>query len=109
VKFRWIGRCETRVGTEAHFSFENIQRRGALKALSSASLLAVTAFPALAQFRVEVSGIGLTQLPIALPVFKGEAQAPQKNQRHCQSRSGTQRHVPLGGHRWPAGRRNHPA
>lgn len=60
------------------FSFENIQRRGALKALSSASLLAVTAFPALAQFRVEVSGIGLTQLPIALPVFKGEAQAPQK-------------------------------
>ncbi|MFB0900004.1 MAG: Tol-Pal system beta propeller repeat protein TolB, partial [Polaromonas sp.] len=60
------------------FSFQNIQRRGALKALSSASLLAVTAVPALAQFRVEVSGIGLTQLPIALPVFRGEAQAPQK-------------------------------
>jgi TolB protein len=34
--------------------------------------------PALAQFRVEVSGIGVTQLPIALPVFKGEAAAPQK-------------------------------
>jgi TolB protein len=34
--------------------------------------------PALAQFRVEVSGIGVTQLPIALPVFKGEATAPQK-------------------------------
>lgn len=60
------------------FSFQNIQRRGALKTLSSATLLAVSAFPALAQFRVEVSGIGLTQLPIALPVFKGEAQAPQK-------------------------------
>jgi TolB protein len=60
------------------FSFQNIQRRGALKALSSATLLALSAFPALAQFRVEVSGIGLTQLPIALPVFKGEAQAPQK-------------------------------
>ena len=60
------------------FSFEKMQRRGALKALSSATLLTLSALPALAQFRVEVSGIGLTQLPIALPVFKGEAQAPQK-------------------------------
>ncbi|MES2283133.1 MAG: Tol-Pal system beta propeller repeat protein TolB [Pseudomonadota bacterium] len=34
--------------------------------------------PALAQFRVEVSGVGLTQLPIAVATFKGEAQAPQK-------------------------------
>lgn len=34
--------------------------------------------PALAQFRVEVSGVGLTQLPIAVAVFKGEPQAPQK-------------------------------
>ena len=36
------------------------------------------AAPALAQFRVEVSGVGLTQLPIAIAVFRGEAQAPQK-------------------------------
>ena len=34
--------------------------------------------PALAQFRVEVSGVGLTQMPIAIAVFRGEAQAPQK-------------------------------
>jgi TolB protein len=34
--------------------------------------------PALAQFRVEVSGIGLTQLPIAVSAFRGEAGAPQK-------------------------------
>lgn len=34
--------------------------------------------PALAQFRVEVSGVGLTQLPIAVAPFRGEAQAPQK-------------------------------
>ena len=34
--------------------------------------------PALAQFRVEVSGVGMTQLPIALAPFKGEAQSPQK-------------------------------
>lgn len=35
-------------------------------------------FPAWAQFRVEVSGVGLTQLPIAVAAFRGEAQAPQK-------------------------------
>lgn len=42
------------------------------------SLLAVGASPAFAQFRVEVSGVGLTQLPIAIAPFRGEAQAPQK-------------------------------
>lgn len=36
------------------------------------------ALPALAQFKVEVSGVGLTQLPIAIAAFRGEAQAPQK-------------------------------
>ena len=59
-------------------NFANFQRRAALKALTSAGLLAATALPALAQFRVEVSGVGLTQLPIALPLFAGEAQSPQK-------------------------------
>jgi TolB protein len=33
---------------------------------------------AFAQFRVEVSGVGLTQTPIALPAFKGEDIATQK-------------------------------
>ncbi|HSV53961.1 MAG TPA: Tol-Pal system beta propeller repeat protein TolB [Burkholderiaceae bacterium] len=33
---------------------------------------------ALAQFRVEVSGVGLTQLPIAVAPFRGDAQSPQK-------------------------------
>lgn len=43
------------------------------------SLLAAgAAVPALAQFRVEVSGVGMTQLPIAIATFRGEAQAPQK-------------------------------
>ncbi|MDO8718863.1 MAG: Tol-Pal system protein TolB, partial [Polaromonas sp.] len=42
------------------------------------SLLALGASPAFAQFRVEVSGVGLTQLPIAVAEFRGEAQAPQK-------------------------------
>src|SRR5437868_11377159 len=34
--------------------------------------------PALAQFRVEVTGVGLTQLPIAIAPFRGEGQSPQK-------------------------------
>lgn len=43
-----------------------------------AALIATPALPALAQFRVEVTGVGLTQLPIAIAPFRGEAQAPQK-------------------------------
>ena len=39
-----------------------------------AALMASSAVPALAQFRVEVSGVGLTQLPIALAPLQGEAQ-----------------------------------
>ena len=31
-----------------------------------------------AQFKVEVSGVGLTQVPIAIATFKGEEAAPQK-------------------------------
>ena len=38
----------------------------------------LTVLPAWAQFRVEVSGVGLTQLPIAVAPFRGEAQSPQK-------------------------------
>ena len=33
---------------------------------------------ALAQFRVDVSGIAITQLPIAIAPFRGDAQSPQK-------------------------------
>ncbi|RZL65125.1 MAG: Tol-Pal system protein TolB [Variovorax sp.] len=43
-----------------------------------AALAATPFVPALAQFRVEVSGVGLTQLPIALVPFKGEGASPQK-------------------------------
>ncbi len=34
--------------------------------------------PALSQFRVEVAGVGLTQLPVVVPAFRGEGAAPQK-------------------------------
>ena len=43
-----------------------------------AGLAAAPVLPAWAQFKVEVSGVGLTQLPIAIAPFRGEAQAPQK-------------------------------
>ncbi|RUR66103.1 Tol-Pal system protein TolB [Variovorax guangxiensis] len=43
-----------------------------------AALAATPMIPALAQFRVEVSGVGLTQLPIALVPFKGQESSPQK-------------------------------
>ena len=42
------------------------------------ALLTLPALPAFAQFRVEVTGVGLTQLPIALAPFRGEDAAPQK-------------------------------
>ena len=51
--------------------------RRTLVSLLCMGALAATA-PALAQFRVEVSGVGLTQMPIAVAAFRGEAQAPQK-------------------------------
>jgi TolB protein len=38
----------------------------------------LVAFPVHAQFRVEVSGVGLTQVPIAIAPFRGDDQAPQK-------------------------------
>ena len=43
-----------------------------------ASFILATAWPAAAQFRVEVSGIGMTQLPIVVSAFRGEDAAPQK-------------------------------
>ena len=43
-----------------------------------ALLAGAAAGPALAQFRVEVTGVGLTQLPIAVAAFRGEEGVPQK-------------------------------
>ena len=53
-------------------------RRRVGKGAIGVALASFLAAPALAQFRVEVSGVGLTQMPIAVSFFKGEAQAPQK-------------------------------
>ena len=49
-----------------------------LKRVSALIFLVALALPALAQFRVEVSGVGMTQLPIAVATFRGQDSAPQK-------------------------------
>ena len=41
-------------------------------------LASLLAMPAQAQFRIEVSGVGLTQLPISAAAFRGQDTAPQK-------------------------------
>ena len=48
-------------------------RRGLL----ALPLVAAWPLPALAQFRVEISGVGATQLPIAVAKFRDEDKAPQ--------------------------------
>ena len=48
------------------------------KVLSLITAVALPSLPAFAQFRVEVSGVGMTQLPVAIAPFRGEAQSPQK-------------------------------
>ena len=40
--------------------------------------LLLLAGPVMAQFRVEVTGVGMTQMPIAVVAFRGEAGSPQK-------------------------------
>ena len=53
----------------------SFNRRAVVSLLTTGAFLPFSAF---AQFRVEVSGVGTTQLPIVIAPFKGEAQSPQK-------------------------------
>jgi len=65
--------------------------------LAFAALL-MLALPAHAQFRVEVSGVGLTQVPISFAPFKGQDASPQKISEIVQAdleRSGQFRSVAL--------------
>ncbi len=61
---------------EPHQADSRFYRRNFVKFLAVGSL--PWSVPAFAQFRVEVSGVGLTQMPIAIASFRGETQAPQK-------------------------------
>src|SRR3954469_24662875 len=63
------------------------------------SLLALVAWPAAAQFRVEISGVGATQLPIAVVRFRDEDktnQSPSAIIRADLERSGAFRIVDTG-------------
>lgn len=42
------------------------------------SFIVLTGFSAHAQFRIEVSGVGLTQIPVVIAPFKGQEALPQK-------------------------------
>ncbi|WP_029524573.1 Tol-Pal system beta propeller repeat protein TolB [Polaromonas glacialis] len=53
----------------------SLNRRTVFGLLAAGTFLPL---PAFAQFRVEVSGVGTTQLPIVIAPFRGEAQSPQK-------------------------------
>jgi TolB protein len=53
-------------------------RRAFVGQLACGAALALGVEQARAQFRVEVSGIGVTQLPIAVTAFRGEASSPHK-------------------------------
>ncbi len=60
---------------QAFFLFISRMRHG----VSSSLLMGLFTFlPAHAQFRVEVTGVGLTQVPVAVAPFKGEDSASQK-------------------------------
>ena len=53
----------------------SFNRRTVVSLLAAGTFLPLSA---LAQFRVEVSGVGMTQVPIAIAPFRGETQSPQK-------------------------------
>jgi len=75
-----------------------LKQRFFLQLLSGFSLLLLAQFSH-AQFRVEVSGVGLTQVPIAIAPFRGEEGVPQKISAIVQAdleRSGQFKALPFG-------------
>ncbi|MEL4178670.1 Tol-Pal system beta propeller repeat protein TolB [Roseateles sp. PN1] len=56
-----------------------LSRRAALGGLASTAALSLATFarPAQAQFRVDISGVGGSQIPIALPEFRDESRSGQ--------------------------------
>src|SRR6059058_5808825 len=86
-----------KAGVKTGMHDNRLWRRRELIALLGASAVAA---PALAQFRVEVTGVGLTQLPIAVVPFRGEGELPQKLASIVQAdleRSGQFRAIDPGG------------
>lgn len=50
---------------------------GAVLTLSAMGLTALVPESAMAQFRVEISGVGATQIPVAIGAFRDESRSPQ--------------------------------
>ena len=74
-------------------------RMGGVNGLVKLLALLCLSVPAWAQFRVEVTGVGMTQLPVVIAPFKGEAQALQKISGIVQAdleRSGQFKGLPAG-------------
>jgi TolB protein len=59
-------------------SLQGWDNKSMKRRLFIALALVVSSIPSWSQFRVEVSGVGLTQLPIAVATFRGDDTAPQK-------------------------------
>ncbi len=59
-------------------SLQDLDNESMIRRVFLGFLLCSAGLSAMAQFRVEVSGVGLTQLPIAVAAFRGEDAAPQK-------------------------------
>lgn len=79
---------------------EDSKRRRFVALMAAGAAAAATPPLALAQFRVEVTGVGLTQLPIAIATFRGDAESPQQIAaivRADLERSGQFRSVPTAG------------
>ena len=74
-----------------------------------ACTLAVPSVSAFAQFRVEISGVGATQLPIAIPRFRDEERAPAADLADRARRPRAQRLLPHRRRRRRGARRDEPA
>ena len=64
---------------QATFPFPRLARRGVLARLAAASVVGAAGalpLPVLAQFSIEVTGVGDTQVPVAIADFRGQAGAP---------------------------------
>jgi TolB protein len=60
------------------FAYQKMMRWAIASVLAYIGMMVSVPSLALAQFKVEISGVGITQLPVAITSFKGEDGAPQK-------------------------------
>ncbi len=64
------------VSVRSAFSLQLCTARPMLRLITACLLILAT--PVMAQFRVEVTGVGMTQMPVVIAPFRGESASPQK-------------------------------